>query len=388
MDLLSALDFFGNQDVSVIRIADIRQYSKCFYTYEGRADQSKSLHVFYNDYYRLFGKALKTGLPEDIEKWLDIIADSSTEAVSEILDRVKTLRLAKLLDIQQQAAWQILPLMDELIKPVELDIQAASQLLDNYRNLARSDLKSIPYIVADIDDEGIIRIIEGLHRTVAAFVFGRPVRILFRSVCWGWKSTQEFFEKESVLLYGCNNSLYQSVRHPVFSRWNVIREDRLPVIINHMTHSQTTINRIVDFGCHVGTYTHRLSEAFACKVVGIEREAKYFKIAQKIAVIYSSTATFVQSDVVEYADNLDSSSGGIAICLSVIYHLYRDDPQRCRQYCRNLVDKFDLIYCDDEPNTGILTIKEIVQLFTGCEIESVLVGVDNRTIFCISSKNL
>lgn len=294
--------------------------------------------------------------------------------------RAASILAARRFGIGYDEARNLVPFMDLQPSPEE----AADLVLANYLDMAATG--EVYPIYAIIDHVGRIVVIEGLHRLSINIANGHttcPVNILRRDP--EWLAFLSFFTDQGSTLYKNPKSLYHRIDHPDFADWTVLREDRSSAIISYLKEHRPDAVRGVDIGSMIGFYSHELARA-GYEVTAIEKEADYAGALRRLSRLYGVYVDVAETDIYDF--DFSGPQFDFAVALSIIYHLYRNDKQRCQAFVDDLKTRIPLFFVDTEARTGILPESALRELFAGYEFELLHRGPDDREIFAIRRPEL
>lgn len=315
-------------------------------------------------------------------------------------DKASIINIAKFYNCKNDVASQIYAISNnnnfnknlivkDIKQALDIIIQNYFEILGKIKQNKDDDQVDIGIILADIDQFGKIRIIDGYHRAILYDVAGYHqimVTIINRHPLW--MNFVNFFENESIKLYQQPMLLYEKINHPDFSDFKVIRDNRMAIIYDEILKIQSNTDIGLDLGCFIGTNSHYLQRK-GIKMYGIEYEKKYYDAAMVLNKTYDLNVTFINEDVYTFIDQVLSEEKkypkyyDLIIILSLAYHLYRNDPIKATNFFQKIISITKIIIIDDEPNTKLFTKKDIKNIFVGSKIKKIFTGKDRRNIYLI-----
>lgn len=275
----------------------------------------------------------------------------------------------------------------------EEDIAKRIQEIERLRDeIGQSGFSAVPLIQVSIDDFGRFVVYEGNNRAAICLFLGIEslnVYVVNRSQKWLDFKQQLHDEYQK-------QTLYNSIPHPDFVDWDIVHypirfswvKDALkkylikPVDVKGKPsgdmqnggfirrEKEYTHLRILDLGCHIGFFSHQLSQN-GFDVTGIDQNAAYIAGAQYLNHYYSHFVNFRHYDINEYIGQTQEHYDGILL-LNVLYHILRD-----REKAETTLQKIGAIssafITDYTPEDNDMTLSEYTDYlqevtgFTVCE---------------------
>lgn len=181
---------------------------------------------------------------------------------------------------------------------------------------------NLPAIKVSIGDNGEVILIDGAHRTCAAYLLGiseMPAKVLYRHGPW------HNFRFSLWSIYK-KNHMYHRLDHPDLSSWTYWRDDvkeRAKIISDAIGDKFV----IVDVGCNLGGLTVELSR-LGHYVNGVDIDEKMLKNARRWAKVSGQDCKFTKRITHRY---------GYVVALSVIHHQFgTEDEYRLLRECAGM----------------------------------------------------
>ncbi|MCW5735182.1 MAG: hypothetical protein KIS73_13700 [Enhydrobacter sp.] len=170
-----------------------------------------------------------------------------------------------------------------------------------------------------IDRDGRIISLGGRHRLVICKILGLkqvPMRLVVRHTQWaGFRQKVEQFAAER------GGKLYERIDHPDLRYLKGTHSaERLALISRELASRDWSGKRLIDFGTHWGYWCQEM-EKLGFRCVGIELNAEYAAIAEKIRIASEGEYTIWQGHLTKYPEPV----ADVCLALSIFHHLVKKD---------------------------------------------------------------
>lgn len=126
--------------------------------------------------------------------------------------------------------------------------------------------------------------------------------------------------------------LYHPLPHPDFKGWPISQpcEERWAMIRKAITGFRR--DRVLDLGCHTGWFCRRSRTEWGAEAVGIDNSPEAIAMGSLVnfwkvqEMVNNRIPSYVEYDIVEYILNRLDSDYDVCFCLSVVMHLFKNNP--------------------------------------------------------------
>lgn len=232
-------------------------------------------------------------------------------------------------------------------------------------------------------------IYEGIHRYIFCEIKKVAKKFnVIKSNCKVYNDIINTLTEDYELMYKNNYKnfvIYNKTPHILFDKYQSIREDRSPQIIKYL--SEIDCKRGLEIGPHNGLLTVELTKA-GYQVSCVEYDKKYFELSKNVVKLcdLDEKIEIIHSNIYDYKNKIEKHQYDFIVSLSVFYHLKRNNSNQFESLFNELLDKTKILIFDDEPNTEILTIKDIKSYIRDKNLKLNILhkGSDDRTIYSIT----
>ena len=140
-----------------------------------------------------------------------------------------------------------------------------------------------------------------------------------------------------------SKTLYQSIEHPYFKNWRVLRSDDRYTIISEFIENEKNITKITEMASYTGRLLRIINKTNKYTCTGVEIDPLCIEISNILNSIFISNIQYKQEDCFKY---VFTEKQDIIICLSLLHHFYIKNVSQVENLLINFKKNSNIIILD------------------------------------------